>query len=77
MADGAHREVLAAHPGRIEARTMRIESAAAHRRVAGQAIAFRVTTDARLEALARCLTVSGQEKLPRVMIPGPEHSGRD
>jgi len=31
MADGAHREILAAHPGTIEARTVRIESTATHR----------------------------------------------
>jgi hypothetical protein len=34
MADGAHREILAAHPGAIEARTVRIESTATRRPVA-------------------------------------------
>jgi hypothetical protein len=31
MANGAHREVLAAHPGGIESRTVRIESTSTHR----------------------------------------------
>jgi hypothetical protein len=31
MADRAHREILAAHPGSIEARTVWIEATATHR----------------------------------------------
>src|SRR6266487_2399605 len=77
MADGAHRETLAAHARRIEARPMWIEPPPALRRMAGQTVAFGVAADAGLETLARGLTMACQEELSRIMIPGPQHARGD
>src|SRR5439155_23720906 len=77
MADGARREVLAAHARRIKARPMWIEPPPALRRMAGQTVAFGVAADAGLETLTRGLTMACQEEWSRVMIPGPQQARSD
>jgi hypothetical protein len=53
---------------RIESRPMRTQVTPAERRVARQAVALDVTADTRLEALARCAAVPGNEKLIGIVV---------
>ena len=78
VAGGAHRRVLAPQRSRIEAGTVRVESPAAHGRVAGQAVALGVAGDAALQILACRLTVIEQEGLLGVVIAAVSKlAGRD
>jgi len=74
VAGGTHLGVLALEPVGIEAGAVWIEAAATLGGMAGEAISFRVATDAGLEALPRGLAVTGQEELLAVVKPGAERA---
>ena len=78
MTGRAHRRVLAPQRSGIEAGTVRVESPAAHGRVAGQAVALGMAGDAALQILACRLTVIEQEGLLGVVIAAVSKlAGRD
>lgn len=68
MADGAHLRVLLPKALRVEPRPVGVEAPAGNRRVAQQAIVFRVTRNARLEALTRRYAVPGEEESASIMV---------
>ena len=77
MAHGAHLEILATHPGGVEARPVRIETSPTLGRMTLETITLTVTADARLQALPRRPTVARDKKLFGVVIPRTEPAGSD
>jgi hypothetical protein len=77
MADGAHLEILATHPGGVKARTVRIETSSSLGGVTGEAIAFGVATYAGLETLPRRPAMPRHKELFGVMIPRTQPPGGD
>lgn len=76
MTGGAHLRILPFETGTIEPGAVRVEAAAALGGVAGEAISLGMTADARLQALSRGLTVTGQEELFAIVKPGAQGSLR-
>ena len=72
MADGAHLRIATAQTVSLEPRAVRIEAAPSHRGVASETIAFGVTGDAALQALAGGRAVGEKKARLRVVEPPAE-----